>query len=138
MQFRRLLTATRNLLDRSLDCGALEAKFQQWAAGKKAGIRIEVDFRKYKKDGLGKPMSLKGVDMYVDSGKRKIDFVYIIDTLKPVAAHVKPRVFKRFLGIYVEIIHRPQPDYDWYPRGLRRPLFRWRRPVHSGWNSIQN
>jgi hypothetical protein len=32
-----------NPLDRPLDCGALEAKLQQWAAGKEAGIRIKVD-----------------------------------------------------------------------------------------------
>jgi hypothetical protein len=33
----------QNLLDRPLDCGALEAKLQQWAAGKEAVIRIKVD-----------------------------------------------------------------------------------------------
>ena len=40
VQFWRFL----NLLDRPLDCGALEAKLQQWAAGKEAGIWVKVDF----------------------------------------------------------------------------------------------
>ena len=68
VQFWRFL----NLLDRPLDCGALEAKFQQLAAGKKAGIRIKVDItaanipdvdesdvRKTKRGGLGKPETTK-------------------------------------------------------------------------------
>ena len=34
--------------------------------------------------------SISDVDVYVDSGKKNINSVCIIDMLKPVAAHVKP------------------------------------------------
>jgi hypothetical protein len=72
---------TYNLLDKPFDCGALEAKLQRLAARKETVIRIKVDiivanisdvdesdFCKYKSDGLGKPLSLSSVDVYVDSG----------------------------------------------------------------------
>jgi hypothetical protein len=39
----------------------------------------------------------------VDSGKKNIGAVYIIDMLKPVAAHVKPRVFRNFLVFHVDV-----------------------------------
>jgi len=63
-------------------------------------------------DRLGKPLSLSGVYMCVDSGKKKIEIAYIIDMLKLVAAHVKPCVFKKFSDIYDEALHRPQPVCD--------------------------
>ena len=63
-------------------------------------------------DRLGKPLSLRSVDVYVDSGKENIDSVYIIDMLKPVVDHVKPRVFSKVFGFYVEVLHRPQPVCD--------------------------
>jgi hypothetical protein len=57
----------------------------------------------YKLDGLGKPLSFSGVDVYVDSGTKNASSAYFIDVLKPVAAHVKPRVLNKSLGFYVDL-----------------------------------
>jgi hypothetical protein len=57
----------------------------------------------YKLDGLGKPLSFSGVDVYVDSGRKNANSAYFIDVLKPVAAHVKPRVLNKSLGFYVDL-----------------------------------
>ena len=55
-------------------------------------------FRHYKLNGLDTPQYISGVSMFVDTRKKKIVSVYIIDLSTKEEISVEPRIFNKFLS----------------------------------------